>query len=51
MSLLETLILFSYVFTAGCYIWVWTIYRTLSNHYRTRLQELERRVLWLEDHQ
>lgn len=48
MSLLETLVLASYVFTAGGYVWTWVVYRLLTNHHASRLRELEKRVVDLE---
>ena len=38
MDLLTTLVLGSYVFTAGAYIFVWTVYRLVDNHRRTELK-------------
>jgi len=38
VTLLEILILGGYAFTAGGYIFTWTIYRILDNHRRTDLK-------------
>jgi hypothetical protein len=44
MNLIEALILGSYVFTAGCYIWVFSIYKQLTNHMNARVKKLEEKV-------
>lgn len=41
MDLLTTLVLGSYVFTAGAYIWAWRLHREVTNHQESRLRELE----------
>jgi hypothetical protein len=38
MDLLTTLVLGSYVFSAGAYAFAWRIYKELSNHQRTELK-------------
>lgn len=48
MDLLTTLVLGSYGFTAGAYIFAWKVYRIVSNHQTTRLEKLERRLAHLE---
>lgn len=45
MDLLTALLLGNFVFTAGAYAWVWTVYLLLSkqinNHLRTELNDLK----------
>ena len=41
MTLLETMLLGSYVFTGGAYVWAWRLHRLLTNHLEGRVQELE----------
>lgn len=48
MTFLETLVLGSYAFTAGAYIFVWRVYNLVINHHRTKLKELEERLSALE---
>ena len=38
MDLLTTLILGGYVFSAGSYLFTWTVYRLVDNHRRTDLK-------------
>ena len=38
MDLLTVLVLGSYAFTAGAYVFTWKIYENLSNHYRGELK-------------
>jgi hypothetical protein len=38
MDLLITLILGGYVFSAGSYIFTWSVYRLVDNHRRTELK-------------
>jgi hypothetical protein len=38
MDLLQVLVLGSYGFTAGAYVFAWKIYKELSNHQRTALK-------------
>ncbi len=38
MALLEVLVLGSYAFTAGAYIFAWHVYRSQVNHRRTELK-------------
>ena len=39
MDLLTTLILGGYAFTAGSYVFTWTIYRLVDNHRRSALKK------------
>ncbi len=48
MTLLETLILGSYLFTAGAYAFVWRVYRIVTNHQEHKLDKLDQRIQRLE---
>lgn len=48
MTLHETLILGSYLFTAGGYLFTWRVFREVKNHQTTEIRELQERVKGLE---